>query len=152
MGDALTDSLQRYDPKSQELAYNNTTDRMKVELPAFGDPSSSGVISNPVDASVVKGAFMELSSYSSNTVWTPDAGKRFVLTDFIFNAVQHGTLKVYDGVSDNDNRIMEFCLASGVTIDHTFRKPYPSSAIDNSLTVDCMPGCSGYLTVLGYEI
>lgn len=32
------DSLVRSDPKSQELAYNNTTDRMKVELST--DPTS----------------------------------------------------------------------------------------------------------------
>jgi hypothetical protein len=32
------DSLQRFDPTSQELAYNNVTDRMKVELPGGGDP------------------------------------------------------------------------------------------------------------------
>lgn len=34
------DSLVRSDLKSQELAYNNTTDRMKVELPGMGDPAS----------------------------------------------------------------------------------------------------------------
>lgn len=33
-----SDSLLRSDSLSQELAYNNTTDRMKVELPGGGDP------------------------------------------------------------------------------------------------------------------
>jgi hypothetical protein len=42
---ALTDPLPRWDPKSQELAYNNYTDRMKVELPQFGDVAASGVVS-----------------------------------------------------------------------------------------------------------
>ena len=39
-----SDSLVRNDPKSQELAYNNTTDRMKVELPQAGSPGASGVV------------------------------------------------------------------------------------------------------------
>jgi len=36
------DSLVRNDPKSQEIAYNNTTDRMKVELPT--DPAGVTLI------------------------------------------------------------------------------------------------------------
>jgi len=44
MGNALTDSLPRWDPKSQELAYNNTTDRMRMELPEFGDIAASGCV------------------------------------------------------------------------------------------------------------
>jgi len=42
---ALTDPLPRWDPKSQELAYNNYTDRMRIELPEVGDPAASGVVS-----------------------------------------------------------------------------------------------------------
>jgi hypothetical protein len=40
----LTDSLPRHDPKSQELAYNNTTDRFRMELPPFGDMAASGCV------------------------------------------------------------------------------------------------------------
>jgi hypothetical protein len=43
--DGLTDSLPRYDPLSQELGYNNTTDRWKIELPARSSLSASGVVS-----------------------------------------------------------------------------------------------------------
>lgn len=43
--DVLTDPLARWDPKSQEIAYNNFTDRMKIELPARADPAASGVVS-----------------------------------------------------------------------------------------------------------
>lgn len=43
--EALKDPLPRWDPKSQELAYNNFTDRYRMELPAKGDPASSGCIS-----------------------------------------------------------------------------------------------------------
>jgi hypothetical protein len=41
---ALTDPLPRWDPKSQELAYNNFTDRIRVELPEPGDLAASGCI------------------------------------------------------------------------------------------------------------
>jgi hypothetical protein len=44
MGNPLTDPLQRWDPESQELAYNNFTDRIKVELPQAGDGAASGVV------------------------------------------------------------------------------------------------------------
>lgn len=43
-GNPLTDPLLRSDLRSQELAYNNNTDRMKVELPQFGDPAASGCV------------------------------------------------------------------------------------------------------------
>lgn len=40
-----SDSLVRSDSRSQELAYNNVTDRMKVELPGRGsDAAASGVV------------------------------------------------------------------------------------------------------------
>jgi hypothetical protein len=59
--DALTDPLPRWDPKSQELAYNNFTDRMKVELPAPGDPAASGaitvIIADPTTGPMVKKRF-----------------------------------------------------------------------------------------------
>lgn len=153
MVNALTDSLVRNDPKSQELAYNNTTDRMKVELPALSDPSSSGVISTPVDAAAFKGEYAHLGGYTvGNVIWTPELGKKYVVTDFMFNAVTHGTIKIYDGVGTEDHILMQFTVPSGSTIDHTFRKPYPSSAINTSLMADCHPGCSGYLAVWGYEI
>ena len=133
------DSLLRNDPKSQELAYNNTTDRMKVELPLYSANFS--------------GRFHELSSDTiGNIVWTPAAGKRYVITDFMFNSAQPGYLKVYDGVDVPGRVLMQFAMPSGVTVDHTFSNPFPSSNVNTSLLVDCSPGCSGYLSVWGYEL
>jgi len=42
--DGLTDSLRRYDPTARHLAYNNTLDRTRIELPPSGDPGASGVV------------------------------------------------------------------------------------------------------------
>jgi hypothetical protein len=43
--DGLTDSLPRHDTSFQGLAYNNTLDRTRIELPPEGDPAASGVVS-----------------------------------------------------------------------------------------------------------
>ena len=43
--DGLTDTLPIFDPKARQLAYNNNTDRLRIELPPQGDVSASGVVS-----------------------------------------------------------------------------------------------------------
>lgn len=42
--DGLTDRLPIYDPTARHLAYNNTLDRTRIELPPSGDPAASGQI------------------------------------------------------------------------------------------------------------
>ena len=133
------DTLVRVDPKSQELAYNNTTDRLKVEL--------------PLDTVGFGGHYSEVSPDTlAQALWTPATGKRYIVTDFLFSSQTEGNLKVYDETADADHTLMKFVVASGVTVEHSFRTPYPSSAIDNTLYADCTPGCSGYLAVWGYEL
>ena len=133
------DTLVRVDPKSQELAYNNATDRIKVEL--------------SMDTIGFGGRYRELSpNTTANVVWTPTAGKKYIVTDFLFSSQTEGNLKLYDGTGDPAHTLIKFVVASGVTIGQSFRTPYPSSAIDTTLYADCLPGCSGYLAVWGYEL
>ncbi len=40
----LVDSLPRRDSSARHLAYNNTLDRTRIELPPSGDPGASGVV------------------------------------------------------------------------------------------------------------
>jgi len=40
----LVDSLPTIDPKARFLAYNNTLDRLRVELPPLGDAAASGIV------------------------------------------------------------------------------------------------------------
>lgn len=59
-GNPLTDPLLRSDLRSQELAYNNNTDRMKIELPERGDPAASGyVIAGVEDISPVQKTLLD---------------------------------------------------------------------------------------------
>jgi hypothetical protein len=153
MADALNDPLQRWDPKAQDLAYNNYTDRMKMELPEYTDPASSGVVYSPVEAADFVHKYADLSADSIGTaVWTPSTGKRFVITDIIISAGSNGFIKLYDGVDDSAHTIVQLALPSGGYFSHSYRKPYPSSAIDLSLYCDAYASCSGYVSVDGYEI
>ena len=43
----LTDYLPKKDLTAWTLAYNNTLDRMRIELPPAGDPGASGVVDFP---------------------------------------------------------------------------------------------------------
>ena len=45
--DGLTDIKPIYDPNSRQLAYNNRTDRVRVELPASADVAASGCVDFP---------------------------------------------------------------------------------------------------------
>lgn len=75
--DVLTDSLLRDDPKSQELAYNNRTDRMKIELPPAGDPASSGCVTikyiSPLDQPRVNKRLTYNAHNDVATIKTADA-------------------------------------------------------------------------------
>ena len=93
MADALTDPLERWDPKSQELAYNNYTDRMKVELPSAGDPASSGCITliaqHPADQDLIQKRFSyndagDISTIKEALVITP-SGSPCKLSTFIYD-------------------------------------------------------------------
>jgi hypothetical protein len=153
MADALTDTLKRWDPTSQELGYNNLTDRIKVELPEYSDPSSSGVISNPVDAADFTHKYAHLPASSiANVIWTPATGKRFVITDMLISAGCNGFIKLYDGVNDASHTVVQLVMPSGATVQHPCRKPYPSSAINTTLYCDTYAGCSGDITTWGYEV
>jgi hypothetical protein len=71
-----TDSLVRSDPKSQEIAYNNVTDRMKVELPGGGNPTLEPLTKKKFfynankDVSIIKEALADAADGASCKVQT----------------------------------------------------------------------------------
>jgi hypothetical protein len=153
MVQALTDPNQRWEPSNPSIAYNNFTDRMRMELPEYNDPASSGVVYTSVDAaSFVHNYSFITSNVRGAAIWTPATGKRFVITDMIISANSAGTINVYDGANSGSNTIVQLTMAAATAIPLDFKKPYPSSAINNILKLDSYSNCSGYITVNGFEI
>jgi len=153
MVEALTDPSVRWEPNNISIAYNNYTDRMKMELPEYNDPASSGVVYTSVDAASFVHKYLPIvSNTRGGLVWTPASGKSFVITDLIINTATAGTINLYDNVNTQATQVVQLTMPATATMNHPFKKPYPSSAPDNVLKYDSYGACSGYMTVNGFEI
>lgn len=167
--DALKDPLQRWDPLSQELAYNNFTDRMKIELPEYSDPASSGCVQAVLPflgSALASGMAMTMTEASNfvtksldfkpaqtaSGIWTPAVGKKFAITDMIVSAGSTGVVHLYDSINDDNHRVVKLFLAANQVFEHSYNKAYVSNASNNVLKYDSQAGCSGNLVVSGYEL
>jgi hypothetical protein len=153
--DALNDPLDRWDPLSQELAYNNYTDRMKIELPEFGDPAASGSLIS-VDFvenyPIVRKSLDFKNGHTASGIWTPTPGSRFAVTDIYVNTAAAGVITIYDSTNNNNNTLAKLTMAANQVFEHSYRKSFLSSTANNILKYDTQAGASGSLTVIGYEV
>jgi len=91
--DGLTDSLPKYDPTYYGPAYNNTTDRLRIELPPVGDIAASGVVTVNVDPTAIEpikqrftyNANNDIDTIKTALIATP-SGSPCKLSTFTYNA------------------------------------------------------------------
>jgi len=154
MPDMLTDPLIRYDLKSQELAYNNATDRMKVEFPAAGDPASSGVIGvRPELDSITKTG--EYAAIQNRTVlWIPAAGSRIHLQGVMFSSSSSNSLKVESsGVIYGINTVIPISYipaSGGAVVDAGIGQIWKGNSDESLYITTTMPTPHSVL-LWGYE-
>ena len=151
---ALTDPLAWNAPGGGGQAYNNITDRTKIELPEFGDPAASGCVLDFVDAApfVCKSASFT-TSQKNVALWVPGAGNLFCITDLMVNAATAGFVTIYDTTNSDQNRVVKLSMATNGIFDHSYSKPFLSSSGNAVLKYDTAgASCSGYITVTGYEV
>jgi len=85
---------------------------------------------------------------SDTTLWTPAAGKKFVITDIIVSV--DTAMRIY--LNDDATKIWEWHLAANGGCVINLQTPDESAAINNtlSITMDATGKCS--IKVLGYEV
>lgn len=147
MAESWSDPLQRWDPKSQELAYNNFTDRMKVELPAAGDPSASGALTMVTPYPVNKSATYT-AAQTDTVIWTPVPGKRISLLGAMVSSSSCNTIEIES--SNVDVVPPMYISASGGAVTSGFGELWRGS-INATLTVTSLVNTNHSVMLWGYE-
>lgn len=97
--DGLTDSLPKIDPGFYGPAYNNTTDRLRVELPPAGDMAASGVIGIGFENfDVVNRNATFAGAQTSAPVWLPASGLKAVLMGVSLSSDGTNVIRIHDSL------------------------------------------------------
>lgn len=84
-------------------------------------------------------------------VWTPAAGKKFILESIIVSATGAGVLKFFDNTDAAANMISCSTFAVGDQIQFSWPNGHPSSTANNVLRYTSGAGAAGDFTIFGYE-
>jgi|GEM_PF-3479447 len=93
--------------------------------------------------------YVALTETAETAVWTPTAGKKFVITDIHISADAAGTCTLRDGTAGTT--FMTFSFAANGGCVSNLRTPIESAAVDNVLTAQAS-AITQYILVTGYEI
>jgi hypothetical protein len=86
-------------------------------------------------------------------VYTPNSGKKFVLTDLTITTTASGVITVYDNTDDITHRIEKlFSATYGQGGIWNYTMPYQSTAANNVLKITTVSGCYGSIKGHVYEI
>lgn len=92
------------------------------------------------------------ASQTGQTIWTPAAGKKFVICDIVLSASAAGAITIFDATDNTTLRVGKFNLAANGGAVVAYKKPYKSATADNVLKYTTGSGIAGSLTISGYEV
>lgn len=166
--DGLTDSLPKFDPTYYGNAYNNTTDRMRIELPPAGDIAASGVVSLNIDTLPASGVPVsqvvspdvnyfnaildDVDVRAGVEVQSATALKKIYITSFCISASASGAYWLQD--EDGGQITSKFALAArgGVVMNFTNENPLVLDTANKALEVKSDAAGFTGVTVGGYII
>ena len=135
-------------------AYNSTIVPMKVG--SDGTVTVSGAVTTTdsvISATGVHTCVAFTASQTAATVYTPTAGKKFVVTDIVISATGAGTMYLFDSTDAAGNYVtpvLSFAANGGCVIN--FKKPFVSAAVNQILKYTSGSGAAGSILINGYEI
>jgi hypothetical protein len=98
------------------------------------------------------------TAQSGTALWTPAAGKRFVITDIIMNVsgTVDGTISIYEETDTPGNRLfkglVEVTTNKQFSMNHSYRVPFEAGAADNVLYIDTSGNMDVDIMLHGYEV
>ncbi len=92
------------------------------------------------------------SGQSNQEIWTPESGRKFVITDMSISASSGGNIRIFDNSDTLNNTVEEYTLATNGGVVQNYKEPMQSSAANNVLKYTTVSGIVGILKVQGYEI
>lgn len=90
---------------------------------------------------------------TGGTVWTPDAGKKIVVTNMIVSSDGVNLITIYDETNAVGNVLFKNRFSANATpFSHVFSTPFVSSAIGNIIKLDTTSAATVNITMHGYQI
>jgi hypothetical protein len=135
------------------------TGTTKQGIKLFDDSGNAFSDTNPLHSQPAHGGNTRISvsvslsaSQTAAAVWTPGAGKKFViLTAYLVVSVT-GTLKLFDGTDTSANRMFDGTIPTGF-FPLTFNgQPFKAALADNILKYTSGTGLTAVITLHGYEV
>jgi hypothetical protein len=105
----------------------------------------------PAETRVTKSVTLAAGE-TSTTIWDPDAGKKFVITDLILAMSESGRVTVFDGTDAAANRVFDGVVYGAVWHFNFQGQPWKSSTADNILKATTDADAEVTITVHGYEV
>jgi len=144
------------DGTNARLLKVNSSGNLEV---ALRDTSGAALSeTNPIytlPSSLNKTPVRQANSFSASqtdiAIWTPTAGKKFLISQIQIYMSAGGLIKVFDNSNAGGNVIVNLTVATAGIHIIPFYPAHPSSTVNNVLRYSTGTGAVGDLTVLGYE-
>lgn len=104
-----------------------------------------------INYTAVRKYYTYSGAVTDGIVWSPAAGKKWVITDLIINTSAAAVVTLEEDLSAGDSAFMKFELAANGGVSTNFQTPLMSTEDDADLLVTTSAG-NIYITVSGYEI
>lgn len=91
------------------------------------------------------------ANQTSQSIWVPEGGKRFVITDALVSSSGAGQITIFDETDNTAQRVAKLNLSVNGGWGANYTKPFKSSAVNNTLKYTTGAGISGSMTIVGYE-
>ena len=151
--DGLTDSLPKSDLTYYGNAYNNTTDRMRVELPPAGDIAAIGVIGIDYEnIDVINKNAVYAVAQTGALVWQPGSGCKAVLMGVSISSDTTNVIRIHD-FAGVDVVPAQYLSAAHSTVTIAANSPIfePSGAPSAALYLTSSQATNHSVLLWGYE-
>ena len=104
-----------------------------------------------INYTAIRKYYTNAGAVTDGIVWSPAAGKKWVITDIIINTSAAATVTLEEDLAGGDSPFMKLELAANGGVSTNFQTPLMSTEDDADLIITTSAG-NIYVTVSGYEI
>jgi len=120
---------------------------------AFSDTNPLPVATVPLGRTPVRRYTSAIASQTDVAVWTPAAGKKWIIETIILSVTGSGDLSLHVNLVAAANYVLKTAVVTGGNpIQITFPNGHPCDAINDVLRYTSGAGLAAHITIFGYEV